>query len=522
MTRPLHAHSAVELEQLLSRGEVRSVEIVEALHARADEVEPKVGAFAHQLRKQALAEAKAADEARARGESKGALHGLPITIKENVDVEGIPSTIGMRARADRLAGEDAVVVRLLREAGAIVLGKTNVPQTLAVIETDNAPWGRTNNPWNLERSAGGSSGGEAAIIAAGASALGLGGDFGGSLRVPAAYCGLCTLRPTARRLPGDRPPVRTAEGAEALVAQPGPLARQVSDVVLGLRVMVDHVAAQPNGLNPPLPWRAPEAVELPQLRVAVLPQVSDWTPAPAIRRALREAAEALRAQGAVVEEWTAAPDTTEGVLLFFQIVAASGFASLRQLLADEAPTPLIRPTYRLMGMPNAVLPLLGQMLERRGERRLSRMLRSAVKRTAAGYLDLLGDRLAYEGRFRAALQAGGYAAILLPALPLPAVRHGDTQNLADFWGATLLFNVLGWPAGVVPVTRVRPGEESDRPSRSEKTEQAARQVEQGSAGLPVGVQVAAAPWREDRVLAVMAALERHFQTQPDFPSRPPL
>ncbi len=514
--------SATRLAQAIRAGELSARETVDAHIDRIEEINPRLNAVILPRFTEARREADAADAARRRGADLGPLHGVPLTIKDQFDVQGQPTTFGMARLRGAAAARDGQMVAALRQAGAIILGKTNVPQTLAVIETDNAPWGRTNNPWNLERSAGGSSGGEAAIIAAGASALGLGGDFGGSLRVPAAYCGLCTLRPTARRLPGDRPPVRTAEGAEALVAQPGPLARQVSDVVLGLRVMVDHVAAQPNGLNPPLPWRAPEAVELPQLRVAVLPQVSDWTPAPAIRRALREAAEALRAQGAVVEEWTAAPDTTEGVLLFFQIVAASGFASLRQLLADEAPTPLIRPTYRLMGMPNAVLPLLGQMLERRGERRLSRMLRSAVKRTAAGYLDLLGDRLAYEGRFRAALQAGGYAAILLPALPLPAVRHGDTQNLADFWGATLLFNVLGWPAGVVPVTRVRPGEESDRPSRSEKTEQAARQVEQGSAGLPVGVQVAAAPWREDRVLAVMAALERHFQTQPDFPSRPPL
>ncbi len=514
--------SAAQLAQAIQAGELSARETVDAHIDRIEAINPRLNALILPRFAEARREADAADATRRQGADLGPLHGVPLTVKDQFDVQGLPTTLGLARLRGSAAARDGQMVAALRQAGAIVLGKTNVPQTLAMIETDNAVWGRTNNPWNLERSAGGSSGGEAALIAAGGSPLGLGGDFGGSLRVPAAYCGLCTLRPTARRLPGDPFPIRTAEGAEALVAQPGPLARQVSDVALGLRVMVDHVAAQPSGLNPPLAWRAPEAVELPQLRVAVLPQVSDWTPAPAIRRALREAAEALRAQGAVVEEWTAAPDTTEGVLLFFQIVAASGFASLRQLLADEAPTPLIQPNHRLTGMPNAVLPLLSRLLERRGGRRLSRMLRSTAKQTAAGYLDLLGDRLAYESRFRAALQAGGYAALLLPALPLPAVRHGDTQNLADFWGSTLLFNVLGWPAGVVPVTRVRPGEESDRPLSAEKTEQAARQVEQGSAGLPIGVQVAAAPWREDRVLAVMGALERHFQTQPDFPTHPPL
>lgn len=515
--------SATKIAESIRVGDRSAREVLEETIQRIERVNPQLNALVMPRFEEARREADAADDARRRGDPMGPLHGVPITVKDQFDVAGLPTTLGVARLRDRVAAHDGAMVAALRRAGAIVVGKTNVPQTLATIETDNRIWGRTNNPWDLTRTAGGSSGGEAALIAAGGSPLGLGGDFGGSLRIPAAYCGLCTIRPTARRLPpGDRFPVRTGEGAEVIVAQPGPLARSVDDVTLALRVMVDHVVAHPGAHTPPVPFAEPAHVDLRRLRIALLPQVSDWVPSPAIRRALRESAEAVRAAGATVAEWTTAPDTTEGVLLFFRIMAASGFASMVQSLAGESPIALVEPNRQLARMPNALLPVLGHLLKSRGAGRLGRMLQAASKQSAAGYLDLAGDRLTYEQRMRDALQADGFDAILLPASPLPAVRHGDTAGLADFWGSCLLFNVLGWPAGVVPVTRVRAGEESDRPDNREKTEQLARVVEGGSAGLPVGVQIAAPPWREDRVLALMRAIEHHARRQPDFPSDPPV
>lgn len=515
--------SATKIAESVWTGARSAREVLEETIQRIESVNPQLNALVIPRFEEARREADAADDARRHGGPMGPLHGVPVTIKDQFDVAGLPTTLGVARLRDRVAARDGSMVAALRQAGAIVVGKTNVPQTLATIETDNRIWGRTNNPWDLTRTAGGSSGGEAALIAAGGSPLGLGGDFGGSLRIPAAYCGLCTIRPTARRLPpGDRFPVRTGEGAEVIVAQPGPLARTVDDVTLALRVMVDYVVAHPGALNPPVPFAEPAHVDLRQLRIALLPQVSDWVPSPAIRRALSESADALRAAGATVVEWTGAPDTTEGVLLFFRIMAASGFASMVQSLAGESPIALVEPNLRLGRLPNALLPVLGRLLKSRGAGRLGRMLQAASKQSAAGYLDLAGDRLTYEQRMRDALEADGFDAILLPASPLPAVRHGDTPGLADFWGACLLFNVLGWPAGVVPVTRVRPGEESDRPDSREKTEQLARVVEGGSTGLPVGVQIAAPPWREDRVLALMRAVECQARTHPDFPNVPPV
>lgn len=514
--------NASELAVRLRAGSLSAVDVVEAHIRRIKAVNPQLNAVIQPLFEQARAQAKEADTKRANGEPPGPLHGVPVTIKDQFHVKGLPTTFGVARLKNLVATEDGAMVAALRAAGAIILGKTNVPQTLGVIETDNAIWGCTNNPWDLSRTSGGSSGGEAAIIAAGGSALGLGGDFGGSVRVPAAWCGIYSLKPTARRLPLDSAPVRTASGAEGVVAQPGPLARSVADLTLAFRVMVNHIVAHPTGSNPPLPFREPEAVEVSRLRVALLPQIGDWLPAAPIRRALQEAAAALRAQGAAVEEWTAVPNTQDGVNLFFNIVGGDGFSWVQQILAGEKPVPLMKPNVQLTTMPNAVIPLVAGILGMTGQHHLSGMLRTASRQSAKGLMNVLGARLAYETRFVAALDAGNYDAILCPALPLPAVRHGDVGNLADFFGSVLLFNALGMPAGVAPITRVRADEEGHWLEGKDKAEQIAHVVMQGSAGLPVAVQVAARHWREDIVLAVMAALEKHFKTQSDYPVRPPI
>src|ERR1051325_10486293 len=181
--------SATALAERIAKGELSAVEVVEAHIARIEQVNAQLNAVVVKRYDAARAEAKAADRRRAAGEPLGPLHGVPITVKECLDVVGTPSTFGFASRAKDLATADEIHVARLRNAGAIVLGKTNVAQLLLFFESDNPVYGPTNNPWNLERTPGGSSGGEAAIIAAGGSALGIGTDLGGSIRVPAALCG---------------------------------------------------------------------------------------------------------------------------------------------------------------------------------------------------------------------------------------------------------------------------------------------------------------------------------------------
>src|SRR5580700_3588023 len=196
----LWTNSATGLAGLIARREISSVEAVSAHIARIEAVDGMLNAVVVRRFDEALAEAKAADELQARGEPLGLLHGVPVTIKECFDVTGTASTFGLTTRAnDRATADDPYVARW-RAAGAVVLAKTNLSQLMIFIESDNPLYGRTNNPWDIGRSCGGSSGGEGAIIAAGGSPLGLGSDIGGSLRNPAAFNGIVSMKPTTGRL----------------------------------------------------------------------------------------------------------------------------------------------------------------------------------------------------------------------------------------------------------------------------------------------------------------------------------
>lgn len=197
--------SALELKRALREKSLTSVDIVEALLARRRAVDGKLHAFVVDLSPSAKKAAARCDAERRAAERAGTLgalpplHGLPITVKENVEIAGTASTLGVEKRRDAVATTDAVTVELARRAGAFVLGKTNVPQTLLSMESTNFLFGTTNNPWALDRTPGGSSGGEAAAIASGASVLGIGTDIGGSLRIPAAYTGLATIKSSLHR-----------------------------------------------------------------------------------------------------------------------------------------------------------------------------------------------------------------------------------------------------------------------------------------------------------------------------------
>ena len=519
-TIPLTRLGAAELAGSIAAGDVSAREAVDAHIARIEEVDERLNALVLPRFEDARQEADAADAARRRGDDLGPLHGVPVTIKDQFDVAGLPTTFGLARLADRPVNQDGRMVAALREAGAIVLGKTNVPPALGAIETDNAMFGRTNNPWDLNRTPGGSSGGDAALVAAAGIPLSLGADFGGSLRVPAAWCGVCSLVPTIPRLPIDRPPIRT--GASLQLAQTGPFARTTADVAFALRVLIDAIVARPTGLNPPVPWREPPETGVVGLRVALLPEIDGFTPAPAIRRALVEAAAALRSAGAVVEPWNSAPDIGEGIRIAMRLWTADGGSWLRQMLDGEKPHPLIKADAQATSLPNSAVRALTAMLNATGQQRAARILRHVRKASARELSDILGDRLTYVDTFMAALDAGGYDLVLCPATPVPAVPHGLSKHLPDAHIPSVLFTTLGLPAGSVPVTRVRPEEESDRPDSKDKSVQAARTAEQGSAGLPVGVQVVARHWREDLVLAGMAAVEAEVSRHPDHPGLPPL
>jgi fatty acid amide hydrolase len=510
--------SAVELAGLIAQGAITARAAVEAYIARIEQVNGALNAVVVKRYDEARTEADAIDQRRARGENLPALAGVPITVKECLDLAGTAATFGLPGRIATRADTDDPYVGRLRAAGAIVIAKTNVAQLLIYSESDNPVYGRTNNPWNLERSSGGSSGGEGAILGAGASALGLGTDIGGSVRIPAAFCGISSLRPTADRCP-DVGRGSIAIGQRAVASQVGPMGRAVEDLALALEVIngghgIDTIATVPLG-----DFRK---VDIAGLRVAVANDDGVMAPSAAVWRGVGEAADILRAAGAAVTPWSVLPgaEVTELILACFSADRGRG---MRDLVRGGKVDPRAGLNLNLARLPRSLRMAAAALLALLGQRRTAATMRLFASGSAYDYWQATARVMEFRGRFRDALDraAGGpIDLILMPAYAVPAVRHKATINMPFAGSYALLSPVLGYPAGVVPVSRVRADEESGRKNSFDVVERTALATDRGSAGLPIGVQLMGRPWRDDVVLAAMRAIEQAARKGADFPAAP--
>jgi fatty acid amide hydrolase len=481
-----------------------STEAVSAFIDRQNEVQPRLNAMAVALHDQATAAAKAAD--RGRPEDGQKLYGVPVTVKECFDVVGTATTAGLVGRAAELKSNDAELVSRLRGAGAIITAKSNLAQLELFVESDNPLYGRTNNPWDLARTPGGSSGGEAALVAASATPLGLGTDIGGSVRVPAHFCGVCGLRAT----PGKLSLAGTADqmlfGHIAGVPDAaGPLARTVADLRLAMEVLAAPV---------------PEA-HIDGLVIGLYDDDGFMPASAAVRRAVHHAAQVLEAAGARVVPFEL-PAVLEALDIFYGLFTADGGAVYEKLTAGEQLDTRIGQLMQLATMSTWLRQVLGAGLTVAGQRRLSHLIRNTGVRSPAELRALIDRRDAYVTRFEAAMREARVDVVLCPPNALPALKHGASADLGPASVSyTALYSLLGWPAGVVPVTSVRPGEMDRRPRGIDMMDRAARRTDQDSAGLPLGVQVAARPDREDLILAVMATVEGALSGSVDYPRVPP-
>src|ERR1700741_2298355 len=290
--------SAVAMAEQIRKKNISPLDLADAHLTKIERMNPKLNAFVDVDTERIRREARNAEAAVISGKDLGPLHGVPISIKSSIDVAGLRCEAGTRLRAGHVATEDAPLVARLRNAGAIVLGVTNTPELLMAWETGNLLYGRTSSPWDLQRTPGGSSGGEAAAIAAGMSAGGVGSDAGGSIRVPAHFSGICGLKPTPGRIPstGHFPP---SCGPFALIGVVGPMARTVAD----LKILFEVMQGPDDGESfaAPVPLRWPNRDELKHLPIGYF-EDDGRTPATAeIRNAVRTAAEALSRAGFQVE-----------------------------------------------------------------------------------------------------------------------------------------------------------------------------------------------------------------------------
>ena len=447
---PLWAASARTLAERIRTGELTSVEAVETCLERIAAVNPALNAVVA-FASDALDLARAADGRRARGELDGPLHGVPCTIKDSHDTAGLVTTAGTIGWRDRVPSADATVVARLKAAGAIVLGKTNTPEFTWSDETDNDVYGRTSNPYDLERTPGGSSGGAAAIVAAGGSPFDIGSDTGDSIRQPAHVCGIAGLKPTQGRVPrtGHWPGF---EGIVAGLQQLGPLARRVDDLALLLPII-----AGPDGVDPfvvPAPLGDPATVAVRDLRVVAFTDNGVRSPTPETAAAVETAAAALEAAGATIG-WEVPPGLADAWRAWFDVISSDGTAWLTRLIA-AAGTPG-HGSYDTRGWVTFEPPVPADELTARLER---------------------GDRV----RSRLLQWFARADVIVCPAMPQPAIRHGEST--AEWFGDTYsdVHNLTGWPAVVVRAGTA-PG------------------------GLPIGVQLIAHPWREDVALAAAKIVE---------------
>jgi Asp-tRNA(Asn)/Glu-tRNA(Gln) amidotransferase A subunit family amidase len=288
---------AVDLARMIATRTVSPVEVVSNALSRINEVNPKLNCFCFVWQDEALEAAHVAADAAARGEIVGPLHGVPVALKDTTPTAGHRTTLGSYTHENWVPDRDAYIVGALRRAGAIIVGKTTTPEFAHTLLTDSPLWGVTRNPWNLERTPGGSSGGSAAAVAAGCVPLAEGTDMGGSVRIPAAWCGIAGLKPGLGRIPMD-----TLPGLFDLMSHHGPLARTIDDIRLFLQVTQGPDDADILSVPCPLDLDSPVPPSVEGLRLALSIDLGLWAVDPAIETAVRAAAAALSAAGAVVEE----------------------------------------------------------------------------------------------------------------------------------------------------------------------------------------------------------------------------
>jgi amidase len=448
--------SATWLAAAIRRKDLSSREVIEAHLEQIERANPPLNAVVHVLAQTAREAARKADDAVARGDSLPPFHGVPMTVKDAWEVAGVPSTGGTLGRKSYIPERDATVIARMRAAGAIPIGMTNLPEFSFAFESDNLLHGRTNNPYNLSRTPGGSGGGGAAAIAAGMSPIEIGADLGGSIRLPSHFSGIAGIRPTTGRVPmtGYFPP---SIGWVSHFSAAGPMARTVEDLAVALPLIsgpdwIDSAAQD-------VPLRDWRAVSVKGLRVAVHTDNRIMPARADIARTVMEAAKSLADAGAIVEQ--AIPTGIEQCLgIFTGIANADAGESVRMLLANVG-------TLRTHALLDGAL-------------NMSREPRSAA---------FLQGMWAQVDMYRSAMLSflRNYDLILSPVNALPAIEHGTCfrEDIFPGFSYTAAHNLTGWPGAVV-----RCGTSTE--------------------GLPIGVQAVARPWREDVALAVTQHLETAF------------
>lgn len=483
--------SAVELAQMIRDRQVSAIEVLEAHLAQIARYNPKLNAICTLDEANARIRAKQADEALSKGENWGELHGVPVTVKDIFETAGLRTTAGYIPLKDYVPQADATVVGRLKAAGAIILGKTNMAELAADYQSINSLFPRVNNPWNLDYTSGGSSGGSAAAIATGLSPLDLGNDFGGSIRQPAHFCGVYALKTTDRRIStaGVIPEVPGRPLCIRQMMTVGCFARSIADIQLCFSLMVGADTHRPD--VPPVPLDTPSGKPFQNLKIAWM---DEWTEVPVaadIRSAMHKVAQTLAQSGARIERWQPQEFDVSKMMNLYMRVAAynTAYAQPQDRYNIKRSLALLA---RSATQGDKKLRQLGDF---------SRCLPELLNPSLKGYFETLTER----DRFIAQLdlELAPWDVWLVPVAATAAFTHRPAWSAVDIDGRsypygvangayTMPFNLSGHPAIVIPI-----GQTQD--------------------GLPIGMQVVGQRWREMELIAIAQQLDRILGAfQPTF------
>jgi amidase len=452
--------SATRQLELLRSKKVSTLEVAEAHIQQIERLNPVLNAIVDFDPERIRAQARKLD---ARPDKTAILHGLPVTVKSSIATAGYRCEIGSTIHHGHIPTEDAVVVARLRAAGALILGTTNCPEFLMAYETDNLLHGRTNNPWNLAHTPGGSSGGESSAIAACMSAAGLGSDSGGSVRLPAHFTGICALKPTPGRIPG-RGHLPPCVGPFSTLGAIGPMARTIEDVSLLFNALSGQDKLDP--ASAPITLKKPTLEDVRSIPIGYFEDDGHVPVTPETRTAIQHSVQELQKAGFRVEPFR--PRSLELLRKLWTIFFVQCGAMFYE------------PTIR--GKHDQLSPIFREFLsiaESKGPLSATELLNAWAE------LDLLRSKMLEE--------MAEYPILLCPVASIPAFQHGERSWIidgkqVDYFDAvrhTQWFNVLAAPAAVVPIG-------------------------QSDEGLPIGVQVVARPYHDEQALAVAEVLNKAF------------
>lgn len=444
---------ATRLAGMIAKREVSPVEVVDAIIARAERLQGVLNLFALPQFDTARAEAKAAEAAVMRGDTLPPLHGVPITIKDNVAIAGLPMANGSVAFADFVPAKDAEAVTRVKRAGAISIGKTNLPEFAHKVLTDSPHFGVTRSPWSLAHTPGGSSGGASAALAAGVAPLAIGTDGGGSIRCPASCAGVAGIKATLGRIPNESFP-----DAFANYAFVGPMARTIDDVSLLLSVMAGPCADDPYAIAPPPFVPQPQDDAVRGLRVAYVERFGAVKPTPDVAELTARAVKHLEAEGAIIET----PEVPEFANVFdtYVVIATTAHAARFQAVAEK--------------WGDRLTQSIRESIARGGRYTAAEWQRASDRRTAL---------------FRATQRRfGSYDLLVTPTMNAPpktldAGGSIASEMYAEWAGYLYPFNLTGHPAMSIPCGFT-------------------------ANGLPVGLQIVGPWYGEQRMLDVARALEQ--------------